>query len=395
MQTLRISSVFSSLFCAVVATAQINPTEHSAPDVAHNVQKDVQNIDAQLAEILARHDVPAIAAAVIKDGDVLAHGVAGVRERGADAQAEIGDKWHLGSCTKAMTATLCAILVKRGELSWHTTLHDVFPEVDMDPSWHHVTLDLLVRNLSGAPGNPDRELWTKLSLMRDTPRESRHELLVAMTKTPTVSEPGSQFLYSNAGFALAGHMTETVTGSDWEELVQREVFAPLGITSAGFGAPGTTETVDEPRGHSAAGKTIPPGLFADNPPAIGPAGTVHMTIDDWARFVDAHLVGEDHDTPLPISQDDLVRLHTRIGPDASTYAAGWMVTTRPWAKGDGPEDSGRVLTHNGTNTLWFCCAWLAPEREFAVIVTCNQGGDAAAKACDEAAAAMIRRFGGR
>jgi hypothetical protein len=61
---------------------------------------------------------------------------------------------------------------------------------------------------------------------------------------------------------------------------------------------------------------------------------------------------------------------------------GWAVAERPWA-------GGRVLTHSGSNTMWYCVAWLAPGKDFAVLVCCNRGGDEAAKGCDAAAAAII------
>ena len=70
------------------------------------------------------------------------------------------------------------------------------------------------------------------------------------------------------------------------------------------------------------------------------------------------------------------------GPD---YAMGWSVTRRGWA-GDG----GLVLTHNGSNTMWFAVTWIAPAKDFAVLVACNKGGAEAEKACDEAAAALIQ-----
>jgi hypothetical protein len=73
---------------------------------------------------------------------------------------------------------------------------------------------------------------------------------------------------------------------------------------------------------------------------------------------------------------------------------GWAVTGRGWAKGEG--DKGLTWTHSGSNTMWYCTAWLAPERDFAVITACNQGGDKGAKACDEAASALImERDGGK
>ena len=55
---------------------------------------------------------------------------------------------------------------------------------------------------------------------------------------------------------------------------------------------------------------------------------------------------------------------------------------RSWSGGD-------ALNHTGSNTMWFSNAWLAPRRDFAVVVLTNVGGDDAAKATDEVAAQVI------
>ena len=64
---------------------------------------------------------------------------------------------------------------------------------------------------------------------------------------------------------------------------------------------------------------------------------------------------------------------------------GWSIAERDWA-----GSKKRVLTHNGSNNLWFCVTWIAPELDFAVLVCCNQGGPKADKACDEVAWALIQ-----
>ena len=69
---------------------------------------------------------------------------------------------------------------------------------------------------------------------------------------------------------------------------------------------------------------------------------------------------------------------------------GWFILTRPWAKGDRAGDSGRVLHHGGSNSLWFCVTWIAPEKGFAVLVTSNSGRDEGFKGTDEAAFAVIQ-----
>jgi CubicO group peptidase (beta-lactamase class C family) len=160
------------------------------------------------------------------------------------------------------------------------------------------------------------------------------------------------------------------------------------MKSAGFGAPGVKGAIDQPRGHDKDGKAFEPGPNADNPAAIGPAGTVHCSISDWAKFVALHVRGErENGGKRVLEPESFLRLHTPTSND-SHYAMGWLVVSRPWA-------AGRALTHSGSNTMWFCTTWLAPDRDFAVLVTCNQGGDEASKACDAACGALIQDHVGR
>ena len=342
-----------------------------------------RDVTAVLAPIRAKHDLPAMAGAIVTAAGVEAIGADGVRERGRPETVTVEDQWHLGSCTKSMTATLCAMLVEDGKLSFDTTIGQVFGDVkDMDPAWKDVTLRQLLTHHAGAPADMSADgLWGRLWAHTGTPTAARRLLVEGVLKRPPEAKPGTKYIYSNAGFSIAGAMAETVTNEPWEFLMGKRLFGPLGMKSAGFGAPGTKSALDEPRGHSAAGKPVEPGPGADNPVAIGPAGIVHCTIGDWAKYVQLHLVGEKRESARLLKPGSFVTLHTPVA-DESNYAMGWIVGQRPWA-------GGRVLTHNGSNTMWYCVTWIAPEKDFAVLVTCNEGGDEAAKACDEASAALI------
>jgi CubicO group peptidase (beta-lactamase class C family) len=367
-----------------------------------------QDVSGALEPILRKHDIPGMAVLVLHGHEIVARGAAGVRKAGDATPVTIDDEWHLGSCTKSMTATMIATLVEEGKLSWGTTLGDVFRDVPMDPAWKNVTLELLLTHRAGVPGDLKKDgLWGKLWKREGTPVQQRMQLVEGVLKNPPTHKPGTEYEYANAGFAIAGAMAERVTGAGWEDLMRQRLFGPLEMHSAGFGAPGTEGKVDQPWGHHADGKPQVPGVAADNPPAIGPGGTVHCTIEDWGRYIVAHLEGERAETksagPGEAKSDDAsaalrlrpetwVKLHAPFNGPAPEYAMGWSVSTRPWAKGHAPGDSGRVLTHNGSNTMWFCVAWLAPEKDYAVLATCNKGGDEAAKACDEAVAEMVRRY---
>lgn len=343
-----------------------------------------RDVTAVLAPIRAKHDLPAMAGAIVAGGAVTAVGVDGVRERGRPEKATTGDLWHLGSCTKAMTATLCAQLVEEKKLSWTTTVGTFFADVkDMDPAWKPVTLEQLLTNHAGAPADLDADgLWGRLCSHSGTPLEQRRALVEGVLRHPPVSKPGTTYLYSNAGFSIAGAMAETVAKEPYESLIAKRLFEPLGMKSVGFGAPGSADKVDQPRGHGADGKPVAPGRSADNPAAIAPAGRVHCTIGDWAKFVALHVRGETKGTTKLLPPEAFVKLHAPVA-DESRYAMGWILYDRDWA-------GGRALSHSGSNTMWFCTVWMAPGRDFAVLVTTNQGGDAANQACDEASWALIQ-----
>ncbi len=342
-------------------------------------------LDTALEGIRAKHEVVAVGGAIVTREGATEVGAAGLRRAGGSEKVTADDHWHLGSCTKSMTATLLARLAEQGKLRLDQTLGEALP--DLAPAMHEgykaVTLDLLLRNRGGVPADLSAgDLWGRLWRHTGPLAEQRRLMATEVLARAPAVPPKTTFLYSNGGFAIAGHIAESRENLAWEALIRRDLFDPLGMKSAGFGAPGDAQKVDQPWGHQIReGKPNPvaPGPLADNPPAIGPAGTVHACLADWGRYIALHLQ-EREGTEL-LTAAGIRNLHTpREGEE---YAMGWIVAQRGWG--------GRVLTHAGSNTLWYCVAWLAPEKGFAVLATCNQGGDAAAKACDDVAGALITR----
>jgi CubicO group peptidase (beta-lactamase class C family) len=339
----------------------------------------VKDVSALLAPIIEKHDIPGIAAAVVQSGETVAVGVAGVRTRGKSEKIATADRFHIGSDTKAMTAMLCGILVDEGTLKWSQTVGETFPELknSLHQQYRAVTLEQLLTHRGGAPGDLEKgELWGKLWKYKGTPTSARRLLLQSVTAQPPEATPGTKYIYSNAGYAIAGHMAEKAAGKSWEQLTRDKIFRPLGMTTAGFGPPGTRTKNDQPRGHKADGTPVEPGPIADNPVAIGPAGIVHCSIEDWSRFVAASLPSAKIKLVKP---ETLEKLHTPA-PGEPKYAMGWVIAdNQPWA-------AGPALTHGGSNTMWYAVAWLAPQKDFAVLVACNQPDS---NACNAAVLALL------
>src|SRR4051812_38828906 len=85
--------------------------------------------DVQLEAIRKKFHLPALTAAAVRDGRIVELAATGVRKYGEDEEVTVDDAWHLGSCTKSMTAPLAAMLVEQQKIPWTSTVGDVFPEL--------------------------------------------------------------------------------------------------------------------------------------------------------------------------------------------------------------------------------------------------------------------------
>jgi CubicO group peptidase (beta-lactamase class C family) len=101
------------------------------------------SLDKELASYLERYKLPAVAAAVVKDGRIVAAGVAGTRRIGTVTPVALQDRFHIGSDTKAMTSLLAAILVEEGKLRWNSTVGEIYPDLldKMAPGVKDITLE--------------------------------------------------------------------------------------------------------------------------------------------------------------------------------------------------------------------------------------------------------------
>ncbi len=347
-----------------------------------------QNISSRLEHIRERHGVPAIAAAAVAEGEIVAIGTAGTRIAGGDVPVTLSDQWHLGSCTKSMTASLAGMLVEEGWLAWDTTVGEIFPDLSDTTRkvWRDVTLEQLLLHRAGAPHDPPKELWKIAKERQGTPTEQRLNFIQGILANEPEEPPGTHWIYSDSGYAIVGAMLERVTGESWEDMLRKRLFVPLDLKSAGFGEPATPGKIDQPWGHRGEEppfKPIPPGPAADNPPAIGPAATVHMSITDFARYAAWHVAGE-RGTGTLLTPETFKKLHS-APPGAHRYAMGWVPMKRKWA-------GGTALMHNGENEMFYAVMWLGPSQDTCFVATCNADGPAAEEACDDAIAMMINSF---
>ena len=302
---------------------------------------------------------PAVAAAVVTSAGQTWAAVRGVRRHGRTDAATSEDRWHLGSNTKAMTAAVWARFVEQGRARWGMSLAEAFPQAPVHQAFASLTVEDLLRHKAGLSDRTDFPLPMVARADTRPVVEQRAALAQALTRPPA-GQVGT-FAYGNVNYVLAGAVIERIAGRPWEEVAAAEIFDPLGIGSAGFGAPRNNASGGANAwGHHVQGQAatpIDPQLpYSDNAPLMGPAGTAHMTLADYGRFIQAMLGGG----PVGwLSADSLSRLMTPVDDDA--YALGW---------GRGPNGA---VAHEGSNTLWHAVVIAQPDRGRASVVLSNGG----------------------
>jgi len=319
----------------------------------------------QVAALRKEKNLVGLAAMVTVDGQLQAVAADGERKQGSGKPVDLTDRWHIGSITKSVTATMIARLVESGQLQWSETIGERFPDATIHDDYRPVTLRQLLTHTAGTPANFSYDVLLQEPALGEECTRARRDAVLKVIADEPAYPPGEQHAYSNVGYTIAGAMAEQATGISWEDLVRREVFEPLNLTGSGFGPPQSPdETLDQPRGHRPLlAWKIAVDDKADNTPIMGPAGTVHMTLEDLCTYATEHLRGELGDGKL-LSAETYKLLHT---PELDNYACGWVA--------EAPKDTipHKHVWHNGSNTMWYALLVFIPEQNMTVAVTSNDG----------------------
>ena len=352
-----------------LTSIELRPYSPPKGDDANWYKRDWETLEALLTNAVDGSGVPAIAAIVMKDGQVVDEAAVGVRSTATDEPVTTDDRFHLGSITKSMTATLIARLIEQDKLRWDSTLGELFAGTEIREEYRNATVEQLLQHRAGFPQglSDDDEIYNLTDYASGNPTESRARFVAHALQSDPIGRIGDDFNYSNIGYAVAGHIAERVTGQSWEQLIRTELFTPFKMTSGDFGWPYTTSTLHQPRGHSTSGdKFVPAPDDYKLGPDIAPAGDVQCTVRDLARYAWIHTQGF-NGIDGPLSASTFKRLHTPLMESSSKsgYACGWLISET--------EGIGPVHMHNGSGGTYYAHMEIHPEQNFVIVVATNVG----------------------
>ncbi len=316
----------------------------------------LQEMKALLAKQVQEQHLAGMGAIVVRAESVVGVAVAGVRKQGKSTRIGPDDLFHLGSNTKAITATMIARLIEAGELSFATTPLDVFPELrdTIHPDFRRVSIEQLLSHHAGIPAYTkiDGTEFKALPQLSGNGSKQRARFASWVLQHAPANSPGTKGLYSNAGVCIAAAIAERITGSSWEKLVTSQVLEPLGMHAI-YGYP-LTVNKNQPWGHLEERKELK-AVDLDEawnvPPYLLPAGGMAMSLSDYGRFLQMNLKALRGRETKFLSAATVRRLHT--SPMQDEYALGW---------GTFQIDGVRSSTHAGSGGSFYALVTLQPGR---------------------------------
>ncbi len=336
-------------------------------------------------------NAPAMGIATWKDGK-LEVGVDGFRKAGSPELATAEDRWLVGSIGKSMTSTLLGTLIEEGKLRWDSTLGELLKDIPMKDAYRAVTLEQVMQHKGGIPQDMGFTGATvdRIAGTLTDPVAIRASYAKDILNRDPIGKPGERFRYSNAGYALLGHIAERIAKKPFAGLLKERVFDPIGMTTAICGMPGADGMPSgkgQPHGHFPAKEGPRPGKLggALTHMAAPAGGGIACSVSDLAKYAAWHMRGWNGDSVPGLKVATIKRLHTPLSLGAGTerYAAGWSVDASV-----GIEKHG----HNGSDGTFIAEMAFFPKLNLVIVGITNMGGEGSPSPGENAISTILKRI---
>ncbi|CAM5430726.1 serine hydrolase [Eoetvoesiella caeni] len=311
--------LFKVLPGAVVLMALTSCSDGSPPSAqaieSAQVANAVAQLDALVADVLARSGIPGMAVAVVHRGKTVYAKGFGVRRLGAPDLIDVNTVFQLASLSKSVGATVVATQVGKGIVSWDTPVVKNLPWFALkDPaSTAQVTVGDLYAHRSGLPDHAGDDL--------EDLGYDRRQVLERLRFLP-VEPLRTHYAYTNFGLTAAAQSVAVASGIDWESLSDQVLYRPLGMNATSSRYADFMARSDRAYPHIRLNGVFQPGPQRQPDPQ-SPAGGVSSSVSDMANWMTLVL------------QDGKYREQQIIpGPALAPAISPQMLTMPPAAEGD-------------------------------------------------------------
>jgi CubicO group peptidase (beta-lactamase class C family) len=335
-----------------------------------HAQSSLDDADALIAAELARFEAPGISVAVIKGDQVLLLEGFGLRDLEKRLPMTADTVQPIASVTKSFTVAALATLVRDGKLEWDKPVRDYLPDfrLSTDQLTTQVTVRDLVTHRTGLPRHDAAWFGSAAT------REQFYKRLRHFEPSAPLRE---RMQYNNFMYMTAGFLGGRVATSDWETLVQRNLFDPLGMEGSSFTIAKLSQRPDHGTAYT-PGDDGKPKLTRYTPiDAMGPTGAINASARDMSRYLLMLANSGMHTGKTLISAADLAQMTSpqMVLPDARRwtefgprqYGMGFFI---------GNYRGHRFFEHGGNMPGAAAQLLVLPDHKIGVFVCANLSGTA-------------------
>ena len=336
-----------------------------------------KEIDSVVKKTMETFNVPGIAVAVLKDGEVIHSEGYGIRSLKSGGKVDENTLFGVASNTKAVTAAALAQLVDEGKIDWDSKVTSVIPEFKLyDP---YVTSEFTVRDLlthrSGLGlGAGDLMVFPASNVT------TTDELIHNLRYLKPVSSFRSQYDYDNLLYIVAGEIVARVSGETYEDYVEEHILEPLNMDRTAMSWHEIEDYSNVIDGHAPVdGELVPVGLSFTE--AANAAAGIYSSITDMSKWVQSQLdegrYGEDLENRLFSKEqhEEMWTPQTIVGTGKGPYNTHFKAYGLGWFLSD--VNGYLQVTHTGGLLGIVSQVTLIPELELGIIVLTNQQSGAA------------------
>ncbi len=381
MRTAIVASL--ALFVAPMTTLAAQPAQSPAPSAAWDA------FAREFRAYVAADRIVGASALVMKNGQIVARLNVGDQNRAGHVAVDDQTIYHWGSITKALTAISIMQLRDRGKLSLDDKIVRYVPELRALHDPFGMIDSITIRQLMSHSAGFRNGTWPYSSGKSWEPFEPStwNQLVAMMPYQELLFKPGTKYSYSNPAFIYLARVIEQLTGDPWDAYVQKNIFAPLGMTRSSFRS--TPYYLASHRSHNynvvrdsgaSAAHTVDNGAEFD-PGITTPNGGWNAPLGDLATYV-AFLTntvppgGSRANYDVVLSRASLEEMWKPVVPMTDGYEANaeqWMGLSY-FVRGSGAQ---RVIGHTGSQAGFRSYFFFNPATTAGVIAVFNTTNDVA------------------
>lgn len=333
-------------------------------------QVDVKTVDKYIEQARQDWNVPGMAIAIVKDGEIVLSKGYGVKELGKKDKVDNNTQFAIASNSKAFVASCIAKLVEDGKLSWKDKVQDYLPYFSLYGNQYvsaEVTVEDLLCHRVGLGTFSGDVIWYK---SEKTPEE----IIKRAAYVPEVYRYRDGYGYTNLMFIVAGEVIRAVTGKPWEDYVNENFIDPLGMNNTVISISDLSDNAATPHKPTLENGTIPgPWASWDNSSA---AGGIISSSSDMAKWMIMNLNGGEWDGKRYIAKEQQNLLWTPHnnfklsegskeslpGRHFAGYGLGWSVMD---------YHGNLAVSHGGGYDGMYSRVFMIPDMELGIVVLTN------------------------